>query len=511
MTTASPLPTKRPAARYVIPVLCAGALAGCGGSSTDAEPLPGVRVVSGTSQSDTAGAPLSEPLVVQAVDSLGLPLAGVLVTFRARAPGGVPRGGGVRRDAGSWFREAVPVLTDAEGRAAMFVRLDTLAGTTNIDVSADTPTLIGTAAFEASPGPAAALVTQPYDTALLVGGQFALRAQVEDGFRNARPDPVTYAATGPGTVSATGVVRGTAIGRVQVTARGAGLTSTPSVSIVPTATFAAVERPDAAGAAAAIVTFRSDGATMRTVLRPTGALPPAATLWPTWNPAGDRLAYAMADGLLVTDLAGQSVNLVSELAGTDAFGPARFVVAADFAPQYSADGRWLYFTASSASWQHAIWRVPATGGAATVVTPTTVRLLDASPAPEPGGLAITYQSSASGNDLGSFNLRRFTLASGGVSDLGIVGASPRWSPTGTTLAHLTAEGRIRLVDANGTGGRLLGSSTARPGFGWSPDGAWLLIDTGTELRLVRLASGEELPLAFRGPNGGGLAQPSWRP
>src|SRR5258708_9839942 len=90
-------------------------------------PGPGLRIVAGNNQVDTAAAQLAQPLVVELRDTTGALAAGVTVEFRALPVSGLqcPLGGCsvILSDSTVLAGILIDKPTDARGRAAVRVRL----------------------------------------------------------------------------------------------------------------------------------------------------------------------------------------------------------------------------------------------------------------------------------------------------------------------------------------------------------------------------------------------------
>ncbi|MDY7093752.1 MAG: carboxypeptidase regulatory-like domain-containing protein [Acidobacteriota bacterium] len=115
---------------------------------------PRLRVISGDRQSAVIDSPLAEPLVVQALDGAGLPVAGAPVLFR------VTGGAGSLDDGSGGERRQVAKLTDGSGEASVSWTLGSRAGLAvqRLEASAagfGEPLQLGAIAL---PGPPALLV-----------------------------------------------------------------------------------------------------------------------------------------------------------------------------------------------------------------------------------------------------------------------------------------------------------------------------------------------------------------
>jgi Tol biopolymer transport system component len=96
-------------------------------------------------------------------------------------------------------------------------------------------------------------------------------------------------------------------------------------------------------------------------------------------------------------------------------------------------------------------------------------------------------------------------ADGQLTPLGIKGPLAEWSPDGSMIAYAGAG--IHVMNADGSGRRLIAPVDVQGRPSWSPDGAWLVYRVAGRLELVRVASGERLPLGYSG----GLIEPAWHP
>jgi hypothetical protein len=149
-----------------------------------------IQTVSGDDQEGTVGEPLPSPLVVEVVDSLGIPIEGVPVVWTARGDS-----------------TGVTTFSDGEGRSAIALVLGPRAGVQHIDVriggveEAAATDASATASQEASgrttvlkararPAKPHRILTSHSSLDLVVGESVAVTATVVDRFGNVIPDAV---------------------------------------------------------------------------------------------------------------------------------------------------------------------------------------------------------------------------------------------------------------------------------------------------------------------------------
>jgi WD40 repeat protein len=203
-----------------------------------------------------------------------------------------------------------------------------------------------------------------------------------------------------------------------------------------------------------------------------------------WSPTGDRLVYVDDRGggeyaLSITDTLGSTRQLPVPMRSTW--------------PQYSPDGRWIYFFTQDDR-SRRVYRIAPDGTNLQDLFPGSFP----SPAPD-GTIAITTGEGVWVGDP--------------VSGIGTVvpnttaGAfATRWSPDGAWIAYRDRDGGITLIRPDGTAKR---SIPAPPigGLSWSPDGNWLLggnVD-GEPLQLIDLRTDAARFLPVHG------VYPAWRP
>jgi TolB protein len=227
-------------------------------------------------------------------------------------------------------------------------------------------------------------------------------------------------------------------------------------------------------------------------------------LSPAWSPGGGRIAYTSFRGdgpaLYERDLAtGRDRTLAS--------GPGIHIT-----PEYSPDGRTLAFAATLAG-NTEVMTMPASGGSPR--PQTRGRRFDSlSPTFAPDGNRIAFVS----NRLGAPYV--YVMQLGGEPRLvsnytyGERGydTSPDWSPTGAQIVYET---RVRgtpqlvVVDASGSGARLLTNSSSNEDPSWAPDGRHVVFGSpnrgGGGLFVIDAASGRVRALL----RGRGYGLPAW--
>jgi hypothetical protein len=484
------------------------------GGAAPEEPAgpPGLRVVAGAGVTDTIEAEPAQALLVGLRDADGKPVAGEIVRFQ-----GVPNADGSPRNldvspvAARSFAFLAVDTTDARGQAAAMVRLGARAGAGAVAVTVPALGIQTTAAYTVRPGAPAGVAVQPEDSVVYVGGGFALASVVRDRHGNVREGAVTYDfAPGAPVVAGTGAtVTGAQIGRGRVVARLGALADTAWVSVVPRGVIAAYEPPSDRGTPprqpGRIVQLELDGSDPRVLVERDSAGVPFNFFigtHPRWAPGGEALSFVHAGRLWMADARG-AARPISTTA---------LEVASGFAPEFSGDGQWLYYTRGVNGTE--IWRLRI-DGSGLERTPAEWPQA-AAPSPAPTGGRFVYQTSVVTNDPIDHTIRIVDIGTGARFPLDVPGSAPRWSPTGESIAYLDRAGRLRVMRPDGTDRRVLGDGIgAQPNFVWSPDGRWLLVTsaqpTATDpfrvgLSLVSVATGEVLPLRFTRT----LLEPSWR-
>jgi dipeptidyl aminopeptidase/acylaminoacyl peptidase len=158
-------------------------------------------------------------------------------------------------------------------------------------------------------------------------------------------------------------------------------------------------------------------------------------------------------------------------------------------PTSSADGRFIYLTGQSGG----LYRLSRDDGRVTALP--NIPPLDefpSFPSPSPDGHRLAFQFTYQQDQ----HIGLYDLDSLRVTDLGLLGESPRFSPDGSEIAFLTSHVQgwgLVIANSDGTGSRVVAVDMGEVLFpSWSPDGQWILLGS----TVVNVASGLKLPLSY---------------
>lgn len=483
-------------------------IAACDKSPSGPDPKksePGIQIVAGANLADTVQTTPVQALIARIIDQDGKPKSGMVVRFESVLVGigysqvpTVSVGAVVSNSFGNFAVDT----TDTEGRASVRVRLGTRAGSGGVVVSVPTLRFEDTAKYTIHPGAAAKLVSAPKDTAVYIGRNYNLRVATVDRYGNPRTDTVTYSvSSGPVSVnSGSNTLSPSAVGRGIVIAQAQGLSDTSFVSVVPQGSLAASRIVQNTGQAAEVVMFNLDGSGYRRLA--TTSVPGWFTdMAPRWNSTGTHIIYH--DGghekrLFVADTLGSARRLIT----------TAYPIVSETWAQYSRDGSWIYYSGRPGHQNNSLWRVRVDGSSPEQIGPKVGFYdVDSNPSPSPDGKRLVYVTNRAYPNI---VLRILDIESGAVTALDIPGATPIWSPQGDRIGF-EAYGEIKVVNANGSGQRIVSQVNRKYNYGidWSPDGDWIAArsSTGRVIDLIHVESGLTLPLPFTGS----FEQPTWRP
>ena len=466
-----------------------------------------LRITSGGSGSDTILTTLPQLLSVQVTDSAGHPFVGIIVRFDAVGivdPTGRTSSAAMvyaaPADSGN-KTDALALRTDGQGRAQARVILGNKAGAGTMLITVPDAGVQDTARYVIKPGKPFQVYTTIADTAVLTGATFAVPYKVIDYFGNFVTDLPTF-TVGPALVrvDANGTVTaGDQPGRGWVEAKINGLADTLLVSVAPHWTVAATEQTS--DGFWSIVTSALDGTSQRVLYR-SGA----ATQLPHWSPAGDAIVYdEVGDAyrhLYVLTMDGVRRRLIPSPPG---------ILHSDWLGSSSRDGEWIYFTADAPDplgWSGITgWRVRVDGTGAEQLLRPDQTIEGIYPGPSPDG--SHYIAMRDGT------LFIVNLATSAWDSLGVYGEQGQYSPAGDRIAFIQVrpglEGPLWVMSSDGTAPRQLTSDSRLygqySGFGWSPDGQFLIARGTNNLELIRVSDGLILPLPFSRS----LLQPALKP
>ncbi len=199
-----------------------------------------------------------------------------------------------------------------------------------------------------------------------------------------------------------------------------------------------------------------------------------------WSPAGDRLVYVDDRG-----------NYTYALSITDTLGSTRQlpVPLSSSWPQYSADGRWIYFVVNELG---QIGRIHPDGtGQELLMTGTRP-----SPAPDNKRIAISVS--------GGIWVGDPSTGSGSMVPNTSSAEAVRWSPDGSWIAYRDRGTRQIVVMRPDGSGKVTYPSDYIGGVAWSPDSKKILAGSSLSLQLINRDSGTVTNLPVTG------VYPAWR-
>ena len=494
-------------------------VAGCGEGPTGPADKPGVRVVAGAGITDTVDAQLAQSLVVEVRGADGALVSGVVVEFQPQPVGGATDPSSEPSmsvchvslvDCDNLFGALVTDTTDASGRASATVRMGHVAGRGVVRVIAADLGYTDSATFTITPGAAASLISVGADPSVDIGGTATIGARVLDRYGNVRPEAPTLSA-GPGSAitlnATTGVVTGRDMGTQWVFIRYQSLLDSARVRVVPAGRLV-VWSPF--GQVVRMVNI--NGTNDRTILSDVSSNFGA---FPQFDPTRRHITVHTA----TTDYNSWSNDLIV----VDTTGASRRDIgfSAIMATRYLADGTVLVVASpdiEASSQTFALWRV---------ATDNTVTFVVALPelAPTYGGADISHDGTrvayVTGYGLPG-ELRVLQVSNASTTALDGEAGSPRWSAQDDRLAYLTPPSAsapytsiLTVINADGSGRRVLASEEFNLGVAWSPDGIYVIGQTSDaqDLRVIRVSDGSAVSLRFPESASGccnDYRQPDWR-
>jgi hypothetical protein len=436
-----------------------------------------VRVVAGGGQTDTILATLPQALVVEIHDSVGVLVRGALVNFSPVVDRNGIAGVLVSTDQ-KYFSISAGSVLDAQGRAKVLVKLNSVAGTARLEVAAPGTGAIDTLTFVVKPGAPAKFAIAPRDTSVAPGTGYALRVAVADQFLNPITGPVaTFSATGV-SVTSTGQVTApttTARGRILVSYQ--RLTDSAFVSVGPRFPMV-INR--SSGAGGAVVLINSDGSGSTTL-----ATNSDNSLAPSSVAATPSVVFYRGDPTTSGRVWVVQPNGIPQLLVP---GETR----AEGWPRLSPDGAWVYFVRDSRS----LWRVHLDGSGLDSLTSFSAPRVYRAPTVAPDGRSAAVED-VNGLQIVDVVTKTSRLLSANC-------AGPAYSPDGAYFACATSTD-VSVVRTDGTGQRVvsaagIGGPDELSGLDWTPDGKWILAKLSGKFALIEVSSGTVLPLTGLGPD-----------
>ena len=495
----------------LVSVVILGAACGDGGTGPSSGP-PGVRIVAGAGATDTVLTQPAQALIAEVRDTRGKVVPGVIVRFQSRPPSDTARQFYeaaifvCQLTASSCFNsQFVADTTDRSGRVKALVRLGSVAGKAVVLVTVPELGVQDSATFTVTPGAPVKLNLSTRDTTLDIAGAATLRGHAADQFGNTRSEVAAFSAGPGGAVTvdaATSTVTGRDLGTQWVYAHVGGLTDSAIVRVVPAGRLVVWSASQSL-----VRLVDTDGKAERTIF--TNAASDIG-VFPTFDPTRQRIT--LHTGAPNTGVATDAIVL--DTTGTprrDISGFSNIV-----AVRETDDGNVMVVGRRTTDPQGTyLFRVTADN---TITLLTMLNLSNGSY----GGADITHDGSRVAHLNGSV-LSVLDVSTGITTQLDDGARSPRWSVQGDRLVYLRAwctsgfDGIPIVVNADGSGSRILSNFCFSPGLAWSPDGSYIVGRNSNYeyaeigLRIMRVSDGASVVAHFFS---GGLPmdyyQPDWR-
>jgi Tol biopolymer transport system component len=360
--------------------------------------------------------------------------------------------------------------------------------------------------------PVATMTISPLSATIAAGSSLSLSATTKDGEGLVlKGRPVSWSTDLPAvaTVTAGGVVTGNAAGTARITATSEGIVAVATISVGPVPAIGQL----AFVRNGQIFLVNSDGSGLMQLTDTPGA----SNIDPAWSPDGQRLAFASnraggADWDIYV-MSADGSNIVRRTSGGYNADPA-----------WSPDGRQIAFT-SRLNGSAAISVVAADGNAATRVLLDRPGY-DGNPAWSPDGRQITFSSDWRAYDI-VYDLYAMNADGSGPRELlaapffgpPIMYLQSSWSPDGQRIAvglfaddySLFPPGSIAVVNADGSGPKVIAQFGGYGNPAWSPDGQTIAFGSQAcagcqpSVRFVRADGTLEGLIVTNGHS------PAWRP
>ena len=218
---------------------------------------------------------------------------------------------------------------------------------------------------------------------------------------------------------------------------------------------------------------------------------------PTWSPDSLEIAFASPSTghleIWKVPATGGAATQVSFIDGPDQQG--------GMWPAWSPDGSQIAFNKFNLTTMTMdIWKVPAAGGAP--ATPIPFSDFEAMPAWSPGGSRIAFvRGSETGNDI-------WTMLSGGGGTIRVTTMGdalwPNWSPDGASIAFASISSGNIYVSPSGGGAAAFLVAGLEPAY--TPDGNYIGLVVGDEICVIAASGGDVQQLTDEGGE-----RPTWCP
>lgn len=488
-------------------------ISACSEKPTEPKGEPGIRIVSGAGVTDTIDAFQTQPVVVEVRRADGGLALNVPVRFSVPPFDTVPGNYNDRRilicrttaaNCGvSSFAVTIVDTTDASGLAKIFVRMGRKTGPALFQVSVPTLGFADTAAFTVLPGAATRVRALSVDTSLMTGGTATLRGIVADRIGNERTGDVVTASLASGTAiglnATTGVATAQALGTQSVYFKFGNFTDSTIVRVVPPGRLVAVN-----GAVSELHMFNTDGSNLRVLATGLTAFQINASSYPRFDFSRQRVSLQWGTNVgqvnvSVVDTATLARRNIDGSTGINSILTTRVL----------ADGTLLVLAQRNNIQGYSLLRIEPDNSATIVAAVpglvSTNGLADISP----DGTRIVYGVTSAPTNTAV--LRILTVATGAIATYEAGISFPRWSRTGDKVVF-GVPGGMAIMNADGTGRRLISTTVPTGAMTWSGDDLYILATVSGNQRVIRVSDGLAIDLRFKNAAGANVVyrEPDWR-
>ncbi|MCC7053850.1 MAG: hypothetical protein IT355_11330 [Gemmatimonadaceae bacterium] len=520
----------------VLPLLIATAtalLSACrGDSSTAPTPVPpptatvkpGLKILAGAGATDTINAQPLQSLVVEVRGPDSLPARGTVVRFEVQRTTDTTRRGYATMHAcsvsepvcgqfpGADWQSVASDTVDAKGKVSALLRFGTIAGRAVVRIVVPDFAYSDSAIYTVTPGAAAAVRLAGATTMLSIGRTKSMRGAIVDRWGNLRSELPTVSSTSGSALSldaTTGAATGLALGTETVYASFGTLKDSTIVTVVPQGRLLVWSASNGS-----VRMIDIDGTDARTVISSVGS---DLGTFPQFDQA--RQQVTLHRGTFSTG-GPATVIVVIDTSGVAKREISSGVLGNVYAQRRMADGSIRVVAGVTGFPDGTLSSILPDGTVVQLLNLPGMLDIYGGADISPDGSKVAYLTAGARGA----ELRALDVATAAGVTLAPAARAPRWSASGDRVAYLDPtsingfglDGTLNVVNADGSGWRLINAAGFSPGLSWSPDGTYVIGRNNIgALQVTRVSDGVAVRLQLGDPafNNGtfdDLFQPDWR-